>query len=200
MSTLSQMRCPLSRHFAGLAGNLRPPGNPPAIPPIRSTIAALALLFTVPVHASSAQISAAPPAPASTVAIPHSPALQELVDGAVKQALDKFAPQKLGTNQVAVTLVDLRDPQKPVAGQLPRRRADLSCQRHQALLPGGRASLDGGRQAEGHSRTPPRHARHDRGFSQRGDRLPGGLPYRHHQRTRAEPRRKWTSGITSATR
>ena len=37
-----------------------------------------------------------------------------MVDRAVEGALEKFAPQKLGTNQIAVTLVDLRDPQKPV--------------------------------------------------------------------------------------
>ena len=36
------------------------------------------------------------------------------MDRAVKGALDKFADQKLGTNQIAVTLVDLRDPQQPV--------------------------------------------------------------------------------------
>jgi len=36
------------------------------------------------------------------------------VDRAVQQALDRFAPQKLGRNQLAVTLVDLGDPKKPV--------------------------------------------------------------------------------------
>jgi beta-lactamase class A len=38
------------------------------------------------------------------------------VDQAVERALEKFAPQKLTTNQIAVTLVDLRDPQKPTQG------------------------------------------------------------------------------------
>ena len=51
--------------------------------------------------------------PAPTLAIPHSPRLQQIVDGAVERALERFAPQKLTTNQIAVTLVDLRDPQKP---------------------------------------------------------------------------------------
>jgi beta-lactamase class A len=40
--------------------------------------------------------------------------LQKLVDRAVQSALEKFAEQKLATNQLAVTLVDLRDPQNPV--------------------------------------------------------------------------------------
>ena len=53
-------------------------------------------------------------APASAAAIPHSPAVQKVVDRAVQGALRKFAGQKLATNQLAVTLVDLRDPQKPV--------------------------------------------------------------------------------------
>jgi hypothetical protein len=40
--------------------------------------------------------------------------LQSLVDEAVRQTLGKFAEQKLQTNQLAVTLVDLRDRQHPV--------------------------------------------------------------------------------------
>ncbi|MEW6307110.1 MAG: serine hydrolase [Verrucomicrobiota bacterium] len=39
--------------------------------------------------------------------------LQALVDEARKTALDKFAAKKLLTNQIAITLVDLRDPQRP---------------------------------------------------------------------------------------
>jgi beta-lactamase class A len=49
-----------------------------------------------------------------TLEIAHSPRLQAVVDRAVEAALEKFAPQKLGTNQIAVTLLDLRDPQQPV--------------------------------------------------------------------------------------
>jgi len=56
------------------------------------------------------------PAPASRSAafeIPHSPRLQELVDRAVQQTLEKFAPKQLAANQIAVTLIDLSDPQQP---------------------------------------------------------------------------------------
>jgi beta-lactamase class A len=40
--------------------------------------------------------------------------LQALVDGAVHQTLSKFADKQLKPDQIAVTLVDLRDPQRPV--------------------------------------------------------------------------------------
>lgn len=40
--------------------------------------------------------------------------LQDLVDAAVHQALAKFADRQLMPDQLAVTLVDLRDPQHPV--------------------------------------------------------------------------------------
>ena len=46
--------------------------------------------------------------------IAHSPHLQAVVDRAVDAALEKFASQKLVTNQIAVTLVNLRDPRQPV--------------------------------------------------------------------------------------
>ncbi len=39
--------------------------------------------------------------------------LQAVVDNAVKTALEKFGPKGLETNQIAVTLVDLSDPQMP---------------------------------------------------------------------------------------
>lgn len=42
-----------------------------------------------------------------------SPPLQELVDRAASETLAKFAPKKLETNQLAVTLVDLRAADKP---------------------------------------------------------------------------------------
>ena len=92
------------------------------------------------------------------------------MDGAVKQALDKFADKKLAPNQIAVTLVDLRDPQKPVQASYRGGEQIYPGQRHQALLPGGRASLDGGRQAEGHPGAAPRHAGHDCRFAERSDR------------------------------
>ena len=40
--------------------------------------------------------------------------LQALMDGAVHQTLSKFADRKLKPDQIAFTLVDLRDPQRPV--------------------------------------------------------------------------------------
>jgi beta-lactamase class A len=76
--------------------------------------AALLLLSLGLVQTYSAQTSVAPTATSANVGIAHSPGLQELVDRAVKQTLARFAGQKLGTNQLAVTLVDLRDPLKPV--------------------------------------------------------------------------------------
>src|SRR5437870_13780865 len=47
------------------------------------------------------------------VSLVHSPRLQQIVDRAVKQALEKFADKKLETNQIAVTLMDLTDSEKP---------------------------------------------------------------------------------------
>jgi beta-lactamase class A len=81
--------------------------------PIRATLAALILLSLLPVRTSPAQVKATTPAPPATRSIAHSDRLQKVVDRAVERALDKFASQKLATNQIAVTLVDLRDPQKP---------------------------------------------------------------------------------------
>ena len=40
--------------------------------------------------------------------------LQDLVNRAVKTTLDKFADKKLNENQISVTLINLRDPAKPV--------------------------------------------------------------------------------------
>lgn len=40
--------------------------------------------------------------------------LQTLVDNAVRQTLDKFSDKNLKPDQLALTLVDLRDPQRPV--------------------------------------------------------------------------------------
>lgn len=44
----------------------------------------------------------------------RSPRLQALVDRAVRETLEKFAGSRLETNQIAVTLVDLSDPNQPV--------------------------------------------------------------------------------------
>jgi beta-lactamase class A len=45
-----------------------------------------------------------------------SPALQTLVDEAVRGALRKFADKNLKENQLAVTVIDLRDPARPAWG------------------------------------------------------------------------------------
>jgi len=66
------------------------------------------------VQTSAAQTNTPSGTRPPNTAIAHSPRLQAVVDRAVKSALDKFADQKLGTNQIAVTLVDLRNPEKPV--------------------------------------------------------------------------------------
>jgi beta-lactamase class A len=73
---------------------------------IRTPLTVLVLLCLLAVQTRSAQTNS--PAP-----IPHSPTLQQVVERSVQGALQKFSDQKLGTNQLAVTLVDLRDPPKP---------------------------------------------------------------------------------------
>ena len=62
----------------------------------------------------AAQTAAPPRTPTPSFVIAHSPRLQAVVDRAVDGALERFAPLKLETNQLAVTLVDLRDPEQPV--------------------------------------------------------------------------------------
>ena len=81
---------------------------------IRTPLAALVLLALGLVQTNSAQTDTPSGATKSNLAFAHSPRLQTVVDRAVKGALEKFADKKLGTNQLAVTLVDLRDPQQPV--------------------------------------------------------------------------------------
>ncbi len=44
----------------------------------------------------------------------HSEKLQSVVDSAVQTAWKKFTDKKLGTNELAVTLIDLHDVEKPV--------------------------------------------------------------------------------------
>src|SRR3989442_3374931 len=71
------------------------------------------LLLSILVQNSFAQTKTASQTP-DTPATPSSARLQEIVARAVKQTLETFAPKKLETNQIAVTLIDLTDPQKPV--------------------------------------------------------------------------------------
>lgn len=85
-----------------------------AVWPIRATFAALVLLSLAPVRSCSAQTKPTGASPAPTLTMAHSPRLQEVVDRAVEGTLERFAPAKLDTNQIAVTLVDLCDPRKPV--------------------------------------------------------------------------------------
>ncbi|MCA1555165.1 MAG: class A beta-lactamase-related serine hydrolase [Acidobacteria bacterium] len=43
-----------------------------------------------------------------------SPALQEIVDEAARETLKRFSDKKLTEEQLAITLIDLRDPERPV--------------------------------------------------------------------------------------
>ncbi len=70
----------------------------------RAPLLALLLLSLASVQNSHAQ---------TNVPFAHSAALQTIVDRAVTSTLEKFAAKNLTTNQIAVTLVDLSDPQKP---------------------------------------------------------------------------------------
>jgi beta-lactamase class A len=84
------------------------------IPVIRTPLAALVLLSLALVQTNAALTNTPPGITKPDLEIAHSPRLQEVVDRTVNSALEKFADRKLGTNQLAVTLVDLRDPEKPV--------------------------------------------------------------------------------------
>jgi len=77
--------------------------------PIRTPFL-LALLLTVArVQTASSQTSSGPE-------IPATPRVQEIVDRAAERALKQFADKKLEAGQLAMTLVDLRDPLKPERG------------------------------------------------------------------------------------
>lgn len=47
-----------------------------------------------------------------------SPRVQAIVDRAAKAAFEKFSAQKLQSNELAITLVDLHDPKKPEQGSI----------------------------------------------------------------------------------
>ncbi len=81
--------------------------------PIRATLAALIVLSLCAVQMNAAENNPTLASPKALGAIAHSDQLQEVVDQAVRETLGKFTDPQLGTNQIAVTLVDLRDPQKP---------------------------------------------------------------------------------------
>jgi len=50
----------------------------------------------------------------STSAAAQQPSLQDLVNRAAKTTLDRFADKKLQESELSITLIDLRDPKRPV--------------------------------------------------------------------------------------
>ena len=50
----------------------------------------------------------------SASAAAQQPSLQDLVNRAAKTALDRFADKKLQENELSITLIDLREPKRPV--------------------------------------------------------------------------------------
>jgi beta-lactamase class A len=83
------------------------------IGPIQTPLLALVLLSLAAVQTESAENNAAALAPAAAAGFAQSATLQKTVDQAVRSALEKLVEKKLGSNQIAVTLVDLHDPRKP---------------------------------------------------------------------------------------
>lgn len=71
--------------------------------------------FVVTVLSLSVMQNALSENPAA-LGFPASPRVQTIVDRAAKTAFEKFAAQKLQTNELAITLVDLRDPHQPERG------------------------------------------------------------------------------------
>lgn len=67
------------------------------------------MLFLAPVQPALSQAPSAP-------AIADSPRVQATVSRAVNAVFEQFAAQRLQTNDLAVTLVDLREPRKPERG------------------------------------------------------------------------------------
>lgn len=77
--------------------------------PVRTPLWLAILIIVARVQTASSQTS-------SPAEIRHAPRVQEIVDRAVKRALEQFADKKLEAGQLAVTLVDLGDPLKPERG------------------------------------------------------------------------------------
>lgn len=75
----------------------------------RAPLLALFLLSLVAVQTALPQTE-------SPLAITDSPRVQAIVDRTAQTAFEKFSGQRLQTNELAITLVDLRDPQKPERG------------------------------------------------------------------------------------
>src|SRR5437764_502697 len=68
------------------------------------------LLFLISVRPQQAQTRSS-----SATAFVRNASLQELVNEAAHTALTKFTDKKLTEAQLSITLIDLRDPQHPVA-------------------------------------------------------------------------------------
>jgi beta-lactamase class A len=75
------------------------------------SILALLLTATAPEESPHPPLKSTDPMPAFA----HSPALQTNLDHAVKQALERFANRSLRPDQLAITVVDLADPDHPAA-------------------------------------------------------------------------------------
>jgi beta-lactamase class A len=83
-----------------------------------AAIAFTTLLIITPSGAAARKTAAhkAQPAATSRLAPAQSPELQSLVDAAARAALKKFADKKLTESQLAITVIDLRDPARPTQG------------------------------------------------------------------------------------
>ncbi len=79
------------------------------IRPNRAPIFPIAVVFVALVQTTLPQAK-------PEIALVASPRVQAIVDRAAKTAIEEFAEQKLQTNELAITLVDLRNPQKPERG------------------------------------------------------------------------------------
>jgi beta-lactamase class A len=80
------------------------------------TLAALSTL--TPTRAAARQPAAGKARPAATNRLTpaQSPELQALAEAAAREALRKFAGQRLTEGQLAITIIDLRDPERPARG------------------------------------------------------------------------------------
>src|SRR3954452_20281681 len=77
----------------------------------RSTILTVTLVIPFFAFAGRAQ---APAEKGSTAPTTSQKDLQALVDQAAAKTMEKFAAKKLGSNELAITLIDLRDAGHPV--------------------------------------------------------------------------------------
>ena len=81
-----------------------------------ATACALALAFTTHGSARKQTASKTTQTSHSRIAPAQSPEVQSVVDEAARAALKKFADKKLAENQLAITVIDLRDPDHPLQG------------------------------------------------------------------------------------